>query len=86
MLVLAATVVASAASAGDDFTLRGAVIASGGGSSRSAQECFALDGTIAETASGVSGGGEFALHAGFQAGAGKVRRDSVFRDRFEECQ
>lgn len=70
----------------ETFELRGTVIAGGGGSSRSAQGCFALDGTIAETAAGVSNGGEFAARAGFWGGAGSHRRDSVFRDPFEECR
>lgn len=77
---------AGAAAAGDTLALRGAVIAGGGGSSRSPQDCFALDGTVAEAAAGTSSAGEFALSAGFWGGAGRVRRDSVFRDLFEECR
>lgn len=83
-LVLAAC--AGVAAAGDTFALRGAVIAGGGGSSRSPQDCLALDGTVAEAAAGTSGAGEFALSAGFWGGAGRVRRDPVFRDLFEECR
>jgi hypothetical protein len=77
---------AGAASAGDTFALRGAVIAGGGGSSRSEQGCLRLDGTVAENAAGVSAAGEFAVRAGFWGGAGGVRRDSLFGDAFEECR
>lgn len=83
---LAMSVCAGATPGGDSFALRGAVIAGGGGSSRSAQECFALEATVAENAAGVSAAGEFVLRAGFWAGAGALRRDSVFHDRFEECE
>lgn len=85
-LLLCLSVFAVAATADDAVSLRGAVVAGGGGASRSAQGCYALDGTIGESASGTSGAGEFAVQAGFWAGAGKVRRDSIFHDRFEECQ
>lgn len=86
-VALALSLGASAAPVvGDSFAVRGAVIAGGGGSSRTGQGCFALDGTVAEAATGSSSGGEFALRAGFWAGAAGLRRDSVFRDHFEECQ
>lgn len=82
---LAMSVCAGAAPGGDGVALRGAVIAGGGGSSRSAQECFALQATVAESAAGVSAAGEFVLRAGFWAGVGALRRDSLFHDHFEEC-
>ncbi|MFC4820749.1 hypothetical protein [Dokdonella ginsengisoli] len=85
-LVFALAACAGAASAGDTFALRGAVIAGGGGSSRSEQGCLRLDGTVAENAAGASAAGEFALSAGFWGGAGSVRRDWVFDDAFEECR
>jgi hypothetical protein len=79
-------VCAGAAAAGDTFALRGSVIAGGGGTSRSALGCLALDGTVAENAAGASGAGAFTLRAGFWGGPGRVRRDGVFESSFEECR
>jgi hypothetical protein len=62
------------------------VIAGGGGVSHSAGGCRTLEGSIGETAAGVSTGAAFSLHAGYWAGPGSAQRDSLFRNGFEECQ
>lgn len=61
------------------------VIAAGGGTSRSAGGCRVLEGTMGQAAVGTASGGEFSLHAGYWAGPGSQRRDSVFSGDFEEC-
>jgi len=61
------------------------VIAGGGGISHSPGNCRALEGSIAETAVGTSSGAGYTLSAGYWAGPGSARRDSVFRNSFEEC-
>jgi hypothetical protein len=62
------------------------VIAGGGGVSHSAGGCRTLEGSIGEAAAGESSGGPFSVHAGYWAGPGGGRRDSLFRNGFEECQ
>jgi hypothetical protein len=61
-------------------------ITGGGGISHSPGGCRTLEGSIGETAVGVSANADYTLRAGYWAGAGSVRRDSVFRTGFEECQ
>lgn len=62
------------------------VIAGGGGISHSAGGCRTLEGSIGETAAGVSSGGAFSVNAGYWAGPGNAQRDSIFRNGFEACQ
>jgi len=62
------------------------VIAGGGGISHSAGGCRTLEGSIGETAAGVSSGAGFSVHAGYWAGPGSAQRDSLFRNGFEACQ
>lgn len=61
------------------------VIASGGGTSRSAGGCRVLEGTMGQAALGSASGGAFSLRAGYWAGPGSQRRDSIFSGDFEEC-
>ena len=61
------------------------VIASGGGTSRSPGGCRVLEGSIGQPAAGTASGGGFTLHAGYWAGSGSQRRDSVFSGSFEGC-
>jgi len=61
------------------------VIASGGGTSRSVGGCRVLEGTVGQPVIGTSSGGQFRVQAGYWAGAGSQRRDSVFSGSFEEC-
>jgi hypothetical protein len=61
------------------------VIAAGGGTSRSPGGCRVLEGSVGEPAVGLASGGAFALQAGYWAGPGSQRRDSVFSGDFEEC-
>lgn len=61
-------------------------IAGGGGISHSAGGCRTLEGSIGETAAGVSSGAGFSVHAGYWAGPGSAQRDSLFRNGFEACQ
>lgn len=61
------------------------VIAAGGGTSRSAGGCRTLEGTLGQAAIGTASGGEFTVQAGYWAGPGRQRRDSVFSAGFEEC-
>ncbi|HEY6943076.1 hypothetical protein [Dokdonella sp.] len=62
------------------------VIAGGGGISHSAGGCRTLEGSLGETATGMSSGAGYSVHAGYWAGAGSARRDSLFRNGFEECR
>lgn len=62
------------------------VIAGGGGISHSAGGCRTLEGSVGETAAGVSSGATFTVKAGYWAGAGSTGRDSLFHSGFEECQ
>lgn len=61
------------------------VIASGGGTSRSPGGCRVLQGTMGQAAVGTASGGTFSLRAGYWAGPGSQRRDSLFSGDFEEC-
>lgn len=61
------------------------VIASGGGTSRSAGGCRVLEGSMGQAAVGTASGGVFSLRAGYWAGPGSQRRDSIFSGDFEEC-
>lgn len=61
------------------------VIASGGGTSRSAGGCRVLEGTMGQAVIGTTSGGAFSLRAGYWAGPGSQRRDSIFSGDFEEC-
>ncbi|MBA8886628.1 hypothetical protein FHW12_000819 [Dokdonella fugitiva] len=61
-------------------------IAGGGGISHSPGGCRTLEGSIGETAAGVSANAGYTLRAGYWAGAGSAQRDSVFRTGFEGCQ
>lgn len=70
----------------DTYRLEGAVIAAGGGSSRSEGGCYALRATIGEAAVGRSSGGGFTTLAGFWGGAAGRHADPVFHDSFEECR
>ncbi|HEU4663829.1 MAG TPA: hypothetical protein VFS55_07350 [Dokdonella sp.] len=85
-VVLALLVLLASCSAAAAHQLMAHAIAGGGGISRSPGGCRTLEGSIGETAVGVSGNAGYTLHAGYWAGAGSVRRESVFRTGFEECQ
>lgn len=61
------------------------VIASGGGTSRSPGGCRVLEGSMGQAAVGTASGGSFSLRAGYWAGPGSQRRDSIFSGDFEEC-
>lgn len=61
------------------------VIAAGGGTSRSPGGCRVLEGSLGQPALGTASGGAFTLRAGYWAGPGSQRRDSVFSGDFEEC-
>lgn len=61
------------------------VIAAGGGTSRSPGGCRVLEGSLGQPAVGTASGGGFTLQAGYWAGPGSQRRDSVFSGDFEEC-
>lgn len=61
------------------------LIAAGGGTSRSPGGCRVLDGSVGQPAVGAASGGVFTLRAGYWAGPGSQRRDSVFSGDFEEC-
>ena len=61
------------------------LIAAGGGISRSPGGCRVLEGSIGQPATGTASTGEFTLRAGYWAGPGSQRRDSVFSAGFEEC-
>lgn len=61
------------------------LIAAGGGASRSPGGCRKLESSIGQPAVGVASGGGFTLRAGYWAGPGSQRRDSVFSAGFEEC-
>lgn len=61
------------------------VIAAGGGTSRSPGGCRVLEGSVGQPAVGTANGGGFTLKAGYWAGPGSQRRDSVFSGDFEEC-
>ena len=61
------------------------LIAAGGGSSRSPGGCRVLEGSIGQPAVGNASGAGFTLRAGYWAGPGSQRRDSVFSAGFEEC-
>ncbi len=61
------------------------VIAAGGGTSRSPGGCRLLEGSLGQPAVGIANGGGFTLRAGYWAGPGSQRRDSVFSGDFEEC-
>jgi len=61
------------------------VIAAGGGTSRSPGGCRVLEGSLGQPAIGNASGGAFTLQAGYWAGPGRQRRDSVFSGDFEEC-
>ncbi len=61
------------------------VIAAGGGTSRSPGGCRVLEGSLGQPAVGTASGGGFTLQAGYWAGPGRQRRDSVFSGDFEEC-
>lgn len=61
------------------------VIAAGGGSSRSPGGCRVLEGTMGQAVVGTSSGGAFSVRAGYWAGPGSQRRDSIFSGDFEEC-
>lgn len=61
------------------------VIAAGGGTSRSPGGCRVLEGSVGQPAVGTASGGVFTLRAGYWAGPGSQRRDSVFSGDFEGC-
>lgn len=61
------------------------VIAAGGGTSHSAGGCRMLESTLGQPAVGTASGGGFTVQAGYWAGPGRQRRDSVFSAGFEEC-
>ena len=61
------------------------VIAAGGGTSHSAGGCRMLEGTLGQPAIGTSSGGGFTVQAGYWAGPGRQRRDSIFGAGFEGC-
>ncbi|TDR38898.1 hypothetical protein DFR29_11841 [Tahibacter aquaticus] len=61
------------------------LIAAGGGTSRSPGGCRVLEGSVGQPALGAASGGAFTLRAGYWAGPGSQRRDSVFSGDFEEC-
>ncbi|MEO8672346.1 MAG: hypothetical protein ABI411_13605 [Tahibacter sp.] len=74
------------AQAGAQVAIDGHVIAGGGGSSKSAGGCLALDATVGESVVGISSAGSFSLSAGYWAGTGSLPRDSVFNNGFQGCQ
>jgi hypothetical protein len=61
------------------------LIASGGGTSRSAGGCRVLEGSMGQPVIGTSSGGQFRVQAGYWPGPGSQHRDSVFSGSFEEC-
>lgn len=62
------------------------LIAAGGGSSQSPGGCRVVEGSIGQPVVGNARGGAFVLQAGYWAGPGSQRRDSVFTGDFEECR
>jgi hypothetical protein len=82
LLLLAAAVLAGPALAQQ---ISSHVIAAGGGTSRSAGGCRVLEGSLGQPVVGTASGGGFTLQAGYWAGPGRQRRDSVFSGDFEEC-
>lgn len=82
LLLLAAAVLAGPALAQQ---ISSHVIAAGGGTSRSPGGCRVLEGSLGQPAIGTASGGGFTLQAGYWAGPGSQRRDSVFSGDFEEC-
>ena len=60
-------------------------IAGGGGTIRSNGGCYVLESTLGEPAGGRASGGAFAVTAGFWAGPGSARRDTVFHNGFQGC-
>lgn len=82
LVLLAAAVLAGPALAQQ---ISSHVIAAGGGISRSPGGCRVLEGSLGQPAVGTANGGGFTLKAGYWAGPGSQRRDSVFSGDFEEC-
>lgn len=82
LVLLAAAVLAGPALAQQ---ISSHVIAAGGGTSRSPGGCRVLEGSLGQPAVGTANGGGFTLKAGYWAGPGSQRRDSVFSGDFEEC-
>jgi hypothetical protein len=61
------------------------VIAGGGGTSHSPGGCRVLESSIGEPAAGRASGSDFIVTAGYWAGPGGQRRDSLFDSGFEGC-
>lgn len=61
------------------------VIAAGGGVSRSPGGCRVLEGSLGQPVIGTASGGAYTVQAGYWAGPGSQRRDSIFSGDFEEC-
>ena len=80
VLVLAATAQAA------DFAIEASLIAGGGGHSRSAGGCLAVDASIGQHTVGESTGGAFSVRAGFWPALADRPTDSLFHNAFEECQ
>jgi hypothetical protein len=83
LLILVATAVLAAPALAQQISSH--VIAAGGGTSRSPGGCRVLEGGLGQPAIGTASGGAFTLQAGYWAGPGSQRRDSVFSGDFEEC-
>jgi hypothetical protein len=85
LLLSAGLLLITASAAADTFVLRGGVIASGGGTARSADDCYRLDDSFGEAVNGAAQGSEFELRTGYWASFGARGRDSVFHNGFQEC-
>jgi hypothetical protein len=79
-LMLAATAQAA------DFAIEASLVAAGGGHSRSAGGCLAIDASIGQHTVGESAGGAFSVRAGFWPALADDATDSLFHNAFEECQ
>ncbi|MGA9423100.1 MAG: hypothetical protein WBW61_12105 [Rhodanobacteraceae bacterium] len=88
LAALAAAVVCALffAQASAQMAIDGHVIAGGGGSSTSPGGCLHLDATIGEPVTGNSSAAGWVLDAGYWAGIGAGKRNSLFNSGFEECQ
>jgi hypothetical protein len=82
LALLAAAVLAAPAPAQQ---ISSHVIASGGGASASPGGCLLLEGSMGQPAVGTASGGVYTVRAGYWAGPGSQRRDSIFSGDFEEC-
>ena len=81
-LLLGGLLVAAASPTQADPVIQGYAIHAGG-TSRASGGGYELAGTLGQPAPGPSGGGEYALDAGFLGPVDGVRADAVFNNGFE---